>query len=97
MGIVANSAIVLSSWMLDLGVRNLFSLLFVTDSASRFDIFLRQHHLAVLGWLMAILALFVIKGIVPERLQQVRRIRLPWVMTLNAVCLLKRLTMMGLD
>ena len=95
--IVADRAIVLRSRVLHLGGGNLLGLLLVADHAGGLHVLLRQHHLAVLGRLMAVVALLVFKRVVQERLHQLRRIGLACIVALNAIGRLERLAMVRLD
>ena len=95
--VVADGAILLRSRVRHLGGGDLLGLLLVADPAGGLDVLLRQHHFAVLGRLMAVVALLVFKRVVQERLHQVRRIGLACVVALDAIGRLKGLAVMGLD
>ena len=68
MRIMADSAILLRSGMLHLGIGNLLGLLLMAHPAGGLHVLLSQHYFAVLGRGMAIVAFFALKRIVLERL-----------------------------
>ena len=95
--VVADRAILLRSRVRHLGGGDLLGLLLVAHPAGGLDVLLRQHNFAVLGRLMAVVALLVFKRVVQERLHQFRRIGLAGIVALDAIGRLKGLAVVGLD
>ena len=93
---MAIRAIALRAGMLYLGARDLLGLLVVAGHAQFLDAGGGEHHLAVLGRLMAGVAGFRLKGAVQERPHQLWRGRLMRIVAGEAIRLFDRLALMGL-
>lgn len=83
--------------MLHLGALNLLSLLSVAGDAEFFRACLRQDDFAVLGRLMANLALPFPERQVHKSLHQFRPSGLVWIVAGQAICLLEGLILVGFD
>ena len=83
--IVAIGAFPRRTWVRYLGGFNLLPLVFMASETKSFRAGLHQHHLAILGGLVAGLAHLVLERIVRERLQQLGSFRLMRIVALGAV------------
>jgi hypothetical protein len=83
--------------MLHLGTLNLLSLLSVAGHAEFLGTCLRQNHFAVLGRLMADIALFLTKRQVHESLHQLRPVGLVRIVACQTIGFLERLILVSLD